>query len=112
MNFYNYNNPKNNIDRILYCGEPIFHDALAERVKEAVGLSCDPVASLLPDLSDVEGERTKPRPSGLWDPDGVAKEDPAGSKSCLWQENPAVSRIKKIISQKRTREEEIHVTPE
>lgn len=55
VNFYNYNNPKNNIDRILYCGEPIFHDALAERVKEAVGLSCDPVASLLPDLSDVEG---------------------------------------------------------
>ncbi|MGN1023761.1 MAG: pilus assembly protein PilM, partial [Lachnospiraceae bacterium] len=23
VNFYNYNNPKNNIDRILYCGEPI-----------------------------------------------------------------------------------------
>lgn len=55
VNFYNYNNPKNNIDRILYCGEPIFHDALAERVEESVGLTCDPVASLLPDLTGVEG---------------------------------------------------------
>lgn len=55
VNFYNYNNPKNNIDRILYCGEPIFHDALAGRVEEAVGLHCVPVTSLLPDSAGIEG---------------------------------------------------------
>lgn len=55
VNFYNYNNPKNNIDRILYCGEPIFHDALAGRVEETVGLHCVPVTSLLPDPAGIEG---------------------------------------------------------
>ncbi len=48
MNFYNYNNPRNSIDCIYYCGRAA-HPVFAEHIQESVDLPVRPLTELLPD---------------------------------------------------------------
>ena len=48
MNFYNYNNPKNNIDSLYYYGRAA-HPQLAEHIESAVELNLHPLTELLPE---------------------------------------------------------------
>lgn len=53
MNFYNYNNPRNSIDCIYYCGRAA-HPVFAERIRESVDLPVRPLTELLPDGTDIQ----------------------------------------------------------
>ena len=57
MNFYNYNNPKNNIDRILYCGG-ILEETLLPRIEEATGLPCHPLSEMVKGSEKLEKRDT------------------------------------------------------
>ncbi len=54
MNFYNYNNPRNTIEKIYYMGSGIPAEALLERVEEATGLKMEPLSDLLPEGAQVD----------------------------------------------------------
>ena len=47
MNFYNYNNPNNTIDRMYYFGNGIDPDGLLSRIEEAIGLPVVPLTALV-----------------------------------------------------------------
>lgn len=53
MNFYNYNNPRNSIDCIYYCGRAV-HPVFVERVQESVDLPVRPLTELLPDGANLQ----------------------------------------------------------
>lgn len=65
INFYNYNNARNNIDRILYCGGGIPWDHILPRIEEATGMPVQPLAQLIPGAEDKEEMNLSPQAYGV-----------------------------------------------
>ncbi len=53
MNFYNYNNPRNSIDCIYYCGRAM-HPVFVEHIQETVDLPVRPLTELLPEGTNLQ----------------------------------------------------------